>query len=85
MPDSPVTQPGLPDPVDDAVLQTALTRYWGYRTFRPLQRAAIDANLQGRDSVVVLPTGGGKSLCFQMPAMVRKTQASASSCRHWSH
>ena len=72
MPDSPVTQPGLPDPVDDAALQTALTRYWGYRAFRPLQRAAIDANLQGRDSVVVLPTGGGKSLCFQMPAMVRK-------------
>ncbi len=67
-----MTQSNLPDPIDDTALQAALTRYWGYRTFRPLQREAIDANLQGRDSVVVLPTGGGKSLCFQMPAMVRK-------------
>ena len=57
--------------VDDPVLTDALTRYWGYREFRPLQRAAIAANLNGRDSVVVLPTGGGKSLCFQMPALVR--------------
>jgi len=57
--------------VDETVLHDALARYWGYREFRPLQRAAIDANLRGRDSVVVLPTGGGKSLCFQMPALVR--------------
>jgi ATP-dependent DNA helicase RecQ len=70
--DSPtVTQPELPSAEHDARLHDALTRYWGYREFRPLQRAAIDANLQGRDSVVVLPTGGGKSLCFQMPALVR--------------
>jgi ATP-dependent DNA helicase RecQ len=65
-----VTQPGLPSTAHDAQLHDALARYWGYREFRPLQRAAIDANLQGRDSVVVLPTGGGKSLCFQMPALV---------------
>ena len=48
-----------------------LQRYWGYTTFRPLQQEAIDAVLNGRDSVVVLPTGGGKSLCFQAPALVR--------------
>ena len=48
-----------------------LGRYWGYATFRPLQREAMDAILGGRDSVVVLPTGGGKSLCFQAPALVR--------------
>ena len=48
-----------------------LTRYWGYDSFRPLQREAIAAILEGRDSVVVLPTGGGKSLCFQLPALVR--------------
>ena len=48
-----------------------LQRYWGYTGFRPLQREAIDAVLAGRDSVVVLPTGGGKSLCFQAPALVR--------------
>ena len=46
-------------------------RYWGYTSFRPLQREAMEAILDGRDSVVVLPTGGGKSLCFQAPALVR--------------
>ena len=49
-----------------------LERYWGYTSFRPLQRDAMDAILSGRDSVVVLPTGGGKSLCFQAPALVRQ-------------
>jgi ATP-dependent DNA helicase RecQ len=52
-------------------LLTVLERYWGYTSFRPLQREAMDAILAGRDSVVVLPTGGGKSLCFQAPALVR--------------
>ena len=50
-------------------LQNALTRYWGYTTFRPLQREAMEAVLEGRDSLVVLPTGGGKSLCFQAPVV----------------
>jgi ATP-dependent DNA helicase RecQ len=54
----------------DAALQDVLARYWGYKTFRPLQREAMDAILQGRDSVTVLPTGGGKSLCFQAPALL---------------
>ena len=49
-----------------------LERYWGYTSFRPLQRQAMDAILARRDSVVVLPTGGGKSLCFQAPALVRQ-------------
>ena len=52
-------------------LADVLARYWGYASFRPLQRQAMDAILQGRDSLVVLPTGGGKSLCFQAPALVR--------------
>jgi len=52
-------------------LQDVIARYWGYTTFRPLQREAMDAVLAGRDSIVVLPTGGGKSLCFQAPALVR--------------
>ena len=52
-------------------LRDVLARYWGYSEFRPLQSEAIDAVLSGRDSVVVLPTGGGKSLCFQAPALVR--------------
>src|SRR5688572_11581851 len=52
-------------------LRDVMTRHWGYREFRPLQREAMEAVLTGRDSVVVLPTGGGKSLCFQAPALVR--------------
>jgi ATP-dependent DNA helicase RecQ len=52
------------------VLEDVLARHWGYREFRPLQRQAIDTILSARDSVVVLPTGGGKSLCFQVPALV---------------
>ena len=52
-------------------VRDVLARYWGYADFRPLQPEAIDAVLAGRDSVVVLPTGGGKSLCFQAPALVR--------------
>jgi ATP-dependent DNA helicase RecQ len=52
-------------------LAEALERYWGYTSFRPLQREAMDAILSDRDSIVVMPTGGGKSLCFQAPAVVR--------------
>ena len=51
-------------------LSAALSRYWGYPELRPLQREAIETNLAGRDSLVVLPTGGGKSLCFQMPVLL---------------
>ncbi len=54
----------------DAALNDALQRYWGYTSFRPLQREAMDAILSHRDSIVVLPTGGGKSLCFQAPAVI---------------
>ena len=57
--------------VTTSLLEDALARYWGYTTFRPLQREAMEAVLAGRDSLVVLPTGGGKSLCFQAPAVVR--------------
>jgi len=52
-------------------LASVLERYWGYTSFRPLQREAMDAVVAGRDSLLVLPTGGGKSLCFQAPALVR--------------
>ena len=53
-------------------LAEILEQYWGYTEFRPLQREAMDAVLEGRDSLLVLPTGGGKSLCFQAPALVRE-------------
>ncbi len=46
-----------------------LKEYWGYDSFLPLQQEAMQAIVEGRDSVVVLPTGGGKSVCFQAPAL----------------
>jgi ATP-dependent DNA helicase RecQ len=51
-------------------LQQVLERYWGYTSFRPLQREAMDAIVSRRDSLVVMPTGAGKSLCFQAPALL---------------
>ena len=50
-------------------LSEIVKRYWGYDSLRPLQAEAMDCVLRGCDSLVVLPTGGGKSLCFQAPAL----------------
>jgi ATP-dependent DNA helicase RecQ len=50
-------------------LLDALERYWGYDSFLPLQAEAMESVMSNRDSLVVLPTGGGKSLCFQAPAV----------------
>jgi ATP-dependent DNA helicase RecQ len=60
-----------PHTVED--LKKVIERHWGFRSFRPLQERAMQAVLSGRDSVVVLPTGGGKSLCYQAPAVLRRT------------
>ena len=54
----------------DSALRDVLHRVWGFSDFRPLQREAMHTVLDGRDSLTVLPTGGGKSLCFQAPALV---------------
>ncbi len=52
-------------------LLDVIARHWGFRNLRPLQEDAMRAELDGRDSLVVLPTGGGKSLCYQAPAVLR--------------
>lgn len=48
-----------------------LKKYWGYESFRPKQQEIIEAALAGKDVLGILPTGGGKSLCFQIPALMK--------------
>ena len=49
-----------------------LKEYWGYDSFRPRQEEIVNAALDGKDVLAILPTGGGKSVCFQVPAMMRE-------------
>src|SRR5213592_1728569 len=57
----------MPPEVD---LLRVLRQNWGYSSFRPLQERIVHSLLDGRDACVVMPTGGGKSLCYQLPALV---------------
>jgi ATP-dependent DNA helicase RecQ len=71
-----VTKPVETDdavPLGDTQIADVLTRWWGFDRLRPLQAEAIAAALAGRDSLVVMPTGGGKSLCYQLPPLMGET------------
>ncbi|RLD39927.1 MAG: RecQ family ATP-dependent DNA helicase [Bacteroidetes bacterium] len=50
-------------------IHNILVKYWGYSSFRPMQEDIIQSVLDGRDTLALLPTGGGKSICFQVPAL----------------
>lgn len=58
-------KPSLSKPID------ILQHYWGHSSFRSVQQDAINAVLEGRDTLLIMPTGGGKSVCFQVPAMLK--------------
>ena len=51
-------------------IKNILLKYWGYSSFRPLQEEIIQSVLEGKDTLALLPTGGGKSICYQVPGLV---------------
>ncbi|HEV2617227.1 MAG TPA: RecQ family ATP-dependent DNA helicase [Candidatus Acidoferrales bacterium] len=60
--------------ISETDIRKALRRYWGFDSFRPLQKSIVQSLVAGRDTCVVMPTGGGKSLCYQLPAALLSEQ-----------
>ena len=54
------------------MIKEILEKYWGYSSFRPMQEQIINSALAGKDTLALMPTGGGKSICFQVPAMAHE-------------
>ncbi|CAN0599358.1 unnamed protein product, partial [Laminaria digitata] len=68
-----VSPTSSPPPIMDetsAAIAEAVQRLWGYDELRPMQMRAIRAGVEARDCLTVLPTGGGKSLCYQVPPLI---------------